>query len=73
MIIQQYLENPNKFFQIEYALEHSYRSNKPSQTLLKDRKDIELSYEDILHYNKIIVTLTETDRLMKEIDNTFEI
>ncbi|MCU0439291.1 MAG: hypothetical protein MUC49_15445 [Raineya sp.] len=35
---------------------------------LKDRKDRELSYEDILHYQKIIVALTQTDRLMKEID-----
>ena len=27
-----------------------------------------LSYEDIFHYQKIIVALTETDRMMKEID-----
>jgi hypothetical protein len=26
------------------------------------------SYEDIQHYQKIIVALAETDRLMKEID-----
>jgi len=25
-------------------------------------------FEDILHYQKIIVALTETDRLMKEVD-----
>jgi predicted helicase len=41
---------------------------QPAQKWLKDRKDRELSYEDILHYQKIIVALTETDRLMKEID-----
>ena len=35
---------------------------------LKDRKDRALSYEDIFHYQKIIVALTETDRMMKEID-----
>ena len=35
---------------------------------LKDRKDRALSYEDIFHYQKIIVALTETDRIMKEID-----
>ena len=29
-----------------------------------------LNFEDILHYQKIIVALTETDRLMKEIDKT---
>jgi predicted helicase len=41
---------------------------QPAQKWLKDRKDRELSYEDILHYQKIIVALSETDRLMKEID-----
>ena len=41
---------------------------QPAQKWLKDRKDRELSYEDILHYQKIIVALTETDKLMKEIN-----
>jgi len=41
---------------------------QPAQKWLKDRKDRELSYEDIRHYQKIIVALKETDRLMKEID-----
>lgn len=41
---------------------------QPAQKWLKDRSDRELSYDDILHYQKIIVALTETDRLMKEID-----
>jgi len=41
---------------------------QPAQKWLKDRKDRELSKEDINHYQKIIVALTETDRLMKEID-----
>lgn len=41
---------------------------QPAQKWLKDRKDMELSYEDIAHYNKIIVALTATDRLMKEVD-----
>ena len=41
---------------------------QPAQKWLKDRKERELSYEDILHYQKIIVALTETDRIMKEID-----
>jgi predicted helicase len=41
---------------------------QPAQKWLKDRKDRELSYEDILHYQKIIVALSETDRIMKEID-----
>ena len=41
---------------------------QPAQKWLKDRKERELNYEDILHYHKIIVALTETDRIMKEID-----
>lgn len=41
---------------------------QPAQKWLKDRKGRELDYHDILHYQKIIVALTETDRLMKEID-----
>ncbi|MEP7256096.1 MAG: type ISP restriction/modification enzyme [Ferruginibacter sp.] len=41
---------------------------QPAQKWLKDRKDRVLEFEDILHYQKIIVALTETDRLMKKID-----
>lgn len=41
---------------------------QPAQKWLKDRKERELNYEDILHYQKIIVALSETDRIMKEID-----
>lgn len=41
---------------------------QPAQKWLKDRKDRELSYEDILHYQKIIVALTETSRIMEKID-----
>ncbi len=41
---------------------------QPAQKWLKDRKDRKLDFEDILHYQKIIVALTETDRIMKKID-----
>ena len=41
---------------------------QPAQKWLKDRKERKLEFEDILHYQKIIVALSETDRLMKEID-----
>ena len=41
---------------------------QPAQKWLKDRKGRELQFEVILHYQKVIVALTETDRLMKEID-----
>ncbi|XDD50935.1 type ISP restriction/modification enzyme [Leptospira sp. WS92.C1] len=41
---------------------------QPAQKWLKDRKDRELNYEDIIHYQKIIVALNETNRIMKVID-----
>ena len=41
---------------------------QPAQKWLKDRKGRALEFDDILHYQKIIVALTETDRLMQEID-----
>ncbi len=41
---------------------------QPAQKWLKDRKGRELQFDDILHYQKIIVALTETDRLMNEIN-----
>ncbi len=41
---------------------------QPAQKWLKDRKDRTLEFDDILHYQKMIVALSETDRLMKEID-----
>jgi hypothetical protein len=39
-----------------------------TQKWLKDRKNRKLEFEDILHYQKIIVALIETDQLMKEVD-----
>jgi predicted helicase len=41
---------------------------QPAQKWLKDRKERKLEFDDILHYQKIIVALTETDRLMKEMN-----
>lgn len=41
---------------------------QPAQKWLKDRKGRALEFDDILHYQKIIVALSETGRLMKEID-----
>ncbi len=42
---------------------------QPAQKWLKDRKGRKLEFDDILHYQKIIVALSETDRLMKGIDD----
>ena len=41
---------------------------QPAQKWLKDRRGRTLNFDDILHYQKMIVALTETDRIMKEID-----
>lgn len=43
---------------------------QPAQKWLKDRKGRKLTNDDIEHYQKIIVALVETDRIMKEIDAT---
>ncbi|MBU4445937.1 N-6 DNA methylase [bacterium] len=41
---------------------------QPAQKWLKDRKGRTLTNADIEHYQKMIVALTETERIMKEID-----
>jgi len=41
---------------------------QPAQKWLKDRKGRELSFEDIMHYQSIIVALHETEKLMQQID-----
>ena len=59
----QYFDNVPKI-----AWEFYIGGYQPAQKWLKDRKDRKLEFDDILHYQKIIVALSETDRLMKEID-----
>jgi predicted helicase len=41
---------------------------QPAQKWLKDRKEMTLGFDDILHYQKIIVALNETIRLMDKIN-----
>ncbi|MCC5908563.1 MAG: DNA methyltransferase [Balneolaceae bacterium] len=41
---------------------------QPAEKWLKDRRGRTLSMEEIQHYQKIIVALMETDRLMRKID-----
>ena len=53
---------------LKVAWEFYIGGYQPAQKWLKDRKGRELSFEDILHYQKIVVALVETDRLMKEVD-----
>ncbi len=46
---------------------------QPAQKWLKDRIGRKLSYEDIMHYQKIIVALTATTRLMVAIDEILDL
>ena len=52
----------------ETAWEFSIGGYQPAQKWLKDRQGRALAFDDIVHYQKIIVALVETDRLMREID-----
>ena len=45
---------------------------RPAEKWLKDRKGRILTAEDIVHYQKILVALEETGRLMAEIDEIIE-
>ncbi len=42
---------------------------QPAQKWLKDRKGMTLSFEDVIHYGRIIYVLQQTERIMQEIDN----
>ncbi len=46
---------------------------QPAQKWLKDRKDRILSYDEIMHYQKIIVALVKTHELMQNIDKIVEV
>jgi len=45
---------------------------QPAQKWLKDRKGRTLTNSDIEHYQKIIIALSETERIMKEIDKVLQ-
>lgn len=46
---------------------------QPAQKWLKDRKWRTLTWEDIAHYQSMIVALTETNRVMEEVDRVYGI
>ena len=41
---------------------------QPAQKWLKDRKGHKLMFEDVKHYQNILIILSETDRIMKTIE-----
>ena len=62
--------NPDQYFQNVPAVAWNFHIGgyQPAQKWLKDRKGRALSFEDVMHYQKIIKIMTETDRIMKEIE-----
>jgi len=62
--------NPEQYFGNvpEVAWNFYIGGYQPAQKWLKDRKGRALTNTDIEHYQKIIVALAETNRIMKEID-----
>lgn len=42
---------------------------QPAQKWLKDRKNLVLTYDDILHYQKIVASLEQTEACMQELEN----
>lgn len=61
--------NPDQYFQNGPAVAWEFHIGgyQPAQKWLKDRKGRALSFDDVIHYQKIIKILTETDHIMKEI------
>jgi Type ISP C-terminal specificity domain len=62
--------NPDQYFENVPAVAWEFHIGgyQPAQKWLKDRKGRALSFDDVMHYQKIIKILTETDRIMKEIE-----
>ncbi|MBM3455036.1 MAG: DNA methyltransferase [Bacteroidetes bacterium] len=62
--------NEKQFFQgvPKASWEFFIGGYQPAQKWLKDKKDCKLDFNDIIFYQKIIVALFETKRLMDEID-----
>jgi hypothetical protein len=69
-----YINNDQYFGSVpETAWSFYIGGYQSAQKWLKDRKGRTLTNSDIEHYQKIIVALVETDRIMKEIDEVMPI
>ncbi|MCY4170276.1 MAG: N-6 DNA methylase [Bacteroidetes bacterium] len=62
--------NETQYFDNVSPVEWKFRIGgyQPAQKWLKDRKNSLLQFEDILHFQRILFALSETDRLMNEIN-----
>ena len=63
--------NPTQYFEQvpKVAWEFYIGGYQPAQKWLKDRKNKQLNFEDILHYQKIIIALTNTHHLRQQINH----
>ena len=52
----------------EVAWNFYFGNYQPAQKWLKDSKGKVLDFNDIIHYQKMIKSVSETNRLMKKID-----
>ena len=52
----------------QVAWEFYIGGHQPAQKWPKDRKGRKLSIDDIRHWQRVIVALTETDKIMRKID-----
>lgn len=64
----QYFDNV-----LEIAWNFYIGGYQPAQKWLKDRKGRILSYEEVMHYQKIIVALIKTHELMQSMDKIIEV
>ncbi len=66
--------NPTQYFDNvpEISWNFFIGGYQPAQKWLKDRKNRTLSYDDIIHYQKIIVALKRTAEIMGEIEKVKE-
>ncbi len=64
-----YINNTQYFDGVpQVAWEFYIGGYQPAQKWLKERKERVLGFEEILHYQKIIVALAETGRVMGEVE-----
>ncbi|WOF44165.1 hypothetical protein KNJ79_04315 [Sphingopyxis indica] len=66
--------NKDQYFEdvSEIAWNFHIGGYQPAQKWLKDRRGRALSFDDIGHYQKIVKILSETDRIMREIELPLE-
>lgn len=71
----RYIINPTQYFDNvpEVAWNFYIGGYQPAQKWLKDRKSRILSYDEILHYQKIIKALVLTNDIMQQIDKIVEV